>query len=941
MFGAAQADGLPGAWDNATVKTTTPPLLRAPASVTPNVAPPANPPSNQAASQLSERQSSDFPDIIVEVYLRRTQKLSGGMMAYALGADDMLLPLQDLMILLEFAINETPGGAAGWFMAEDRTFSLDLQAGEVRADGRQFKLAPQDARRIDNQLYVSSRALSQWLPLDFAADPRNLTLQINPRERTPMEDRKARGGDKRYGSVQQFRSELPKVETPYAAAQVPAVEADLTTGASNRRNSLAFAGGTVRAYGDFLFMNGEAFVTGTDRAVVDARMVLGRINPDGGLLGPLNATQYKFGDVSSTSLPLVSGGLSGRGVSVSSRPLAYLAEFDRITVEDSIPVNHEVELYRNGILMSSSGPVSSGRFKFDNVPLLRGANEIRLEYYGPQGQRRTDVKQYFVGNSQVPVGAFNYDVSLHDVGRSVFGFTNWVRDNRLYENTGIGGAARFDYGLTRNMSVTAGVASTPLPLKGGGKDYRTYGTLGARTLIGNFSVGLDGAVDDQKGAAFGLSAQTDLKGWSLSGRHEQFRNHFASDTSLGTSAATHNYAYRTSNSGLRLDTTFANLTPGAYYNLGMIGNYTTFDRMAASWRVGATTGASVGRFSLSNDLYYGGAMIQGNRGVFGSVRANLRLFDGINLRASTDYDLRSQAELQGFSFGLTAPLPFETTVGLGYSRRYDAYRVQDQQHNENYFATLRRNFGVAEVGLMASYNRNDQSQIDQHDLKNEYRAGITVSFSTFTDPSRGTTVSSERIARQGAIRPLAFQDLNQDGVRQGGEPLVDGARVLHAGQREPHYTGANGAPVPVGAGVWTDVGLDRTGLPDAALAPGSRGVAVLPRPGVVAVVPLPVVAKGGVEGHVELRVAGNVRPLPNAKIQIVRQLAAGGEKVIADVNTEFDGSFALADVPVGTYILRIEPEQARQIGAKAPVERFVTVDAATGVLDGITLILDR
>ncbi len=471
-------------------------------------------------------------ETIVEVYMRRTQQLSGGIVAHIHG-DDMLVPLQELMVLLEFAIEETPGGAAGWFISEDRRFVLDFKGGEVQAAGKRYRLKPTDAKRIDNQLFVSAKAMSEWLPLNFHANMRALQLQINPREKMPMEERAARAKGSKFGSIHQFRSELPKQETPYALAQIPALEVDLATGFSNARNSSFYSGGTVRGFGDFL-----------------------------------------------------------------------------------------------------------------------------------------------------------------------------------------------------------------------------------------------------------------------------------------------------------------------------------------------------------------------------------------------------------------------------YAQRFDTYRVQ--QNSENYFATLRRKFGWAEVGMIASYNKYDQlsrfDQFDQVSLKDEYRVAMTVSFSTFTDPATlGTLVTSDRIARQGAIRPVAFHDTNQNGVRDPGEPLVENARVLHTGQRDPYYTGDARQPpaVGVGAGGWTDVAVDRTGLPDATLSPANRGRAVLPRPGVVSDVELPVVAKAGIEGRVDLRLGKDLRGLPNVKVQVVRRAAQAAEVVVAEVNTEFDGAFSLADVPVGDYFVRIEPDQARQIGAKGAVEQPITLTAETGVLEGVALKLSR
>jgi hypothetical protein len=880
-------------------------------------------------------------EVILDVYLRRQSKLSGGIVAYVEG-DDLLVPLDELMILLEFAIKSTPTGATGWFVAESRRFELDVQAGTVLADGQRYDVPKGSAKRIDGELYVSARGLTQWLPLNLQASLRAMTLNISPREQTPMEAR-AQRDKKKFGSIHQFRSQLPKQATPYALAQIPSMEFDGAIGTSTRDEGNVPTSGSLRLFGDFLFMNGELFVTGNDGGVSDARVRLGRVDPDGGLLGPLNATEFALGDVSAPAVPLVSSGLAGRGVTVTSRPQSYIAEFDRITIEDSVPVGYEVELYRNNILMASSGPSSTGRFRFDDVSLLRGSNEIRLEFYGPQGQRRTDVKQYFVGNSQLPVGKLNYDLSLSEQGESVFGFTNWVRDRQEFTDSAFGGVARVDYGLTRNMSVSAGLVGAPivdLDRKAFTEDYRVYGTLGARTMVGDISLGTDLAVEDQGGVAAGVNAQTALGGWNFSGRHEQYLNEFQSTASYERNRDLGRYAYRTSQSSLRADTGGAWL-PSMYFNFGLSGDYSTFEDDVESWSAGVSTGVSAWSVALSNDLRYGGSL--SDQGFYGSALASVRLTDGVSFRASADYDLRDDTDLTGFGVGLSALMPYDVTLALAYSQRYD--RFSDFGNEESYSASLKRTFDMVDLGLVVSYNQYDDDTTVKDAREDDMRVSLTASFDTFTDPATlRTRMSSEAIARQGAIRPRAFADTNKNGMRDPGEPLIDKAKVAFAAQRNPHYTDGQeqGALMgPVGAGGWTDVALDPTGIPDASLSPGSVGTAVLPRPGVVAQVDLPVVAKAGLEGRAILRTGMAERPLPNVTVQVVSMVGQDAGTVVVEVTTEYDGAFALASIPVGDYVVRIEPEQARQIGAERPVEQQISLTPETGVLENLMLELTR
>jgi len=83
-------------------------------------------------------------------------------------------------------------------------------------------------------------------------------------------------------------------------------------------------------------------------------------------------------------------------------------EFDRITLDGDLPIGWEVELYRNEVLLDFRVDQISGRYSFQNVPLLFGNNILRLAFYGPQGQVREELKQIRVGPEQIKPGEHRY-----------------------------------------------------------------------------------------------------------------------------------------------------------------------------------------------------------------------------------------------------------------------------------------------------------------------------------------------------------------------------------------------------------------------------------------------------------------------------------------------------------------------------------------------------
>ena len=115
-----------------------------------------------------------------------------------------------------------------------------------------------------------------------------------------------------------------------------------------------------------------------------------RSDPDGGLLGPLKATHFGFGDVEGFDSRLTGSAASGRGAVITNRPLTAQAAFDRTRFEGDLPSrlgSRNLPQRRAARLRQVRLPASAMCLTTFSFSTARTGSQIVL--YGPQGQIRT------------------------------------------------------------------------------------------------------------------------------------------------------------------------------------------------------------------------------------------------------------------------------------------------------------------------------------------------------------------------------------------------------------------------------------------------------------------------------------------------------------------------------------------------------------------------
>ena len=835
--------------------------------------------------------------LIFELRLDRVA-LNDSFSAFAAGGR-VVLPLAEFCRELDLAIQVDParGVAEGFIIAENRKFRLDVKAGTYTVQGttRSFDPAMVDQRSDD--LYLDTRLLAQCLPLDIAVDTRAAAITVTPREPLPLQLRWAREGEGGLLRQEGGRPSYPPMADPYRLFEFPAVDASLGLVASGSGDSRTLSGqGSLVAAGDLLYMSTTSYALMQDPGgLTDYHLTMGRRDPHGGLLGPLRATEFGFGEVLDPGLNLMASPSNGTGALFSNHPLQTGNAFDRHSFQGDLPPGWQVELYQNNSLIHFQNSRPDGLYQFLNVPLFFGPNDFRLVFYGPQGQRRVEAVRFDVSESQVPAGTFYYHlVSLQP--RGLPGRRDQVQAS---------------YGLTGQLTALAG--SSRLTLADG--IGHTYSEAGLQGFWKPLSASLTAGGDDRGGSVGELALRTRLGPVSLVGKQTELAHGFTSEvfqsafgsildrTTLETSAALPS-----------LERPWFTLDLGGYRDrLEAGGEASTLNTRLST---------ALGRLFLSNQTTstaaHGVAQAQSVPGT-GSFLAS-RVFPGFSLRAQAGYTIGPARRLDSLGLDLDtswAPFTVQGSVTRNVANRDTTLQV-----------AVDKSQGAYGLGLQLGYST--QSRLT---------AGFTLRFGLSRDPvEHHYYARAQGMANFGAVSAQAFLDSNGNGVRDPGEKPQPDLGFLVGGNKHPRLTDNGGVVFLDGLtpDVDTSVAVAPSTLEDPLMRPERSGVRLTARPGHVARLAVPIVVFGEINGTGYQLKSGQKLPLAGLRLE----LRDGGGRVVKSLLTAFDGFYTFSDLPPGSYQLSVAEAAAGRLGAAPPPVRTLTLAPEGSILDGVDFILD-
>ncbi|NRD89987.1 hypothetical protein C8024_11755 [Sphingopyxis sp. BSNA05] len=228
--------------------------------------------------------------------------------------------LADIIIAMDIPLrlDKKSRRATGWIFSESQTLTIDRDSATVQKVNAGKKLLPDQIHDVPEGWCVDVKSLSDWFAVDFVPDLSNALLTVESETKLPFQralERKEQAAKIRPRKAFDLSS-LPQSSESYKFWRTPSVDAVVSGGGlsdkrSGQKVDLQYE---LYASGEVGKASFDARLSSDNDGVPESLRVRAyRTDPRGELLGPLQATHFALGDVSTFSTPLVSQSVAGRG----------------------------------------------------------------------------------------------------------------------------------------------------------------------------------------------------------------------------------------------------------------------------------------------------------------------------------------------------------------------------------------------------------------------------------------------------------------------------------------------------------------------------------------------------------------------------------------------------------------------------------------------------
>ncbi len=892
---------------------------------------------------------AEFPLTVVQrpfeqeipVPLQFRQFFLGDLLAFDDGTS-VFVPLKLVTDALQFAIEVDliQGRAQGFFINENNTFFLDLRSRMVLVNGVASAASANQAELQFDDIFVDSRLFGQWFGVDLVFDRLSQVLLVEPQEGVvlPLEARLELEALRNQGGGSELRERFDLQPVPYRLIAPPSLDFSSsfshTNGANqelagNVQNSASYS---AQLTGDLLFMNGQLSIQGGEGDLLsDARFKLERKDNDRRLfsgveyVGPLRLSEFAIGDVFTPQVPFIAGQREGQGIAISSFPLNSPTDFDLQTFRGELPFGWEVELFRNDTFLDFRTSDPAGRYEFIDVSLGFGQNDFRFEFFGPQGQRRTETISVPVGPGALKPGEEFFRAGLVQENTRVLPFIQDGDDRRMRYSI------NYERGITREISLVMNGSSLSL-----GDDGRhSYFGAGIRTSLGNLTVlpdtflRLDWVKDLNSGMGGIIGLQSTVRGIDITAQHESYHS-FDSEATGGIST-TSRVEKRTSLRGDGVLPLFGSLP-----DIGFIisANETRIESGLINTSYNLRLSSTVKDIGLTNQVGWAlqrGVVTNPETRIDGEFTARTNLDNGrfiaatpltdVRVRATLDYDIQPEKQLTGFAVSTEGLLPH------GVAARLDITRNLGSSTSTNIAPSLSKNFERFSLGLSGNFANSG-----------DFSLGASLSLGAFREPRSGRIITEPvSVGGRGVVSIRAFIDVNGNGVYDAGEVPLPGIKFRDA-EFEDVETDERGLALASNLTAFSRnvVEIDRRSIGDPFIQPKTFGVEILPRPGVVVEIDFPFQMIGEVDGFILLREGGVLRPVADLALQLRNE--AGD--VVKEIRSTFDGFYLFTDVFPGKYTVEIPLEALRGQSFGPPTPLSIEITGEGEILSGVDIVLN-
>ncbi|MFC4699874.1 hypothetical protein ACFO4O_06880 [Glaciecola siphonariae] len=860
-----------------------------------------------------------------------------GEVIVVVGDSDVTLGLSELLQVLDFPITALQTYQyEGWYISEDNKFSLlSLDDGLiVSVSDREFLIPNGNYDFIFNDLYVGLQDVNAWFELGASIDYEELSLTLDPKQKLPIQLALAR----KNKSIINNNTNTSEVVRPFLnrgyelfSPQVFDIQAGLTATEDEVNGSYSVLGAR-----EIAFHNVNFFAAGNNEVPLSiARLNISKRSQENNLLGFMKASSYEFGDVT----PVRVGSLDNRrqtaGIAISNEKAGSSINNEVTDFAGEILPDWDVELYRNGVLIEQLVSVQSGRYEFNNIPLLFGENAFEIVSYGPQGQvKRETITRYLTRESLASQG-FTYGISINkddsvlikdESFPSALPNTYSVSGNYAY-NLAPGTKVNFghvnQFGDDSDWLVNVGLSSVLFDRLILNTSYTRDGDdaqivdAQLRTSYFNQAVSLrasrtttpvENGLDDTNDNLVSLSVSGPI--WRQGG----FRLTHLSELESRTRDSSKELILK-NNLGLSLSRLYV-YNQLEYRQVDFDNDAPSREQVFGSFGLqGGFWGLFARAFINYSDL------IETQLPILPVDDAGI----GSPLIAPDDPQLETKEEWGIVSYGGEVSYSFSPSLRARVSALESLV-----DSSSRYRLDLDWRHDWWNVSANASYSELFGTTFG---LFGRFSFGGTPEYGEFVGSNRG-------LSHTGSLLIRAFIDTNGNYTFDEGETLVEGLKFLSKHSASTGVTSKNGVAelLNLQAFKTTDIEIDASSISDPFIVPALMGISVTPRAAFVDMIDFPLLNSGEIDGVVYIS-DSNQQKSPAAYINL--DLFDKDHQLVESTRTEFDGFYLFDGIKPGKYYIKPSMQDATSNGLIESAPKWLNLEHAGSFISNEDIILEQ
>jgi len=787
--------------------------------------------------------------------------------------------IEDLFRTLKIPCRFSSDGNSitGFIINESRTYTIDLTTEQIKTGTKTIKLK-NGLIKEQGVYYLESSLFLDAFGITLTFNYRTLSMILKSGFELPVVT--LARTEKMRKNMSKVKGEIP-VDTIIQRGYHFFKAGTLDWSASSTQswnlktfNQVGMAIGT-----EFLFGEADVSVNLYDQQkfnINQLNYIWRWIDNDKGIIKQALAGKLSTSSISFIGAPVI-------GASVRNTPTTVRKATGYYNINEKTEPNWTVELYINNVLVDYTTADASGIYVF-KVPIVYGYTTLKLKFYGPLGEERTEERILNVPYTIMSKNEFEYGLTGGLVQDSTF--------KRRY------GKADFNYGVSRFMTIGGGVeylSSIP------NAPYIPF----ARMTLQPFSRLTIYAEYDHGVRASGLLNYYITKDALLEIDYTKYvEGQLATSfNALEERKVKLSFPLKIKRVSGYAKLDYSQLVYKALnYNQASLAVSTYYDRLSASSSTqGTWTNPQAAYLSTNLSLSY-------------------RLNKGLTLRPSAQYIL-SENRLMSYEMTIEKYIP-KGNFSL-------AYRRDLSSNNHTLTFSFKYDFRFAKTNFATTYSSGQM-----------YMSESAQGSLAFGSGKSNIHTSNNSSIGKGGISFYPFLDMNENGIFDAGEPMVklNSLRISGGSARFSKKDSIIRVP-DLNAFTYYTVEFNNNELNNIAWRFKQNTYRILIDPNQFKRVDIPVQSLGEVSGMVYMNTKNTLKGIGRILVKLYKKES---KTVVAETLTESDGYIYFLGIEPGEYIARIDSEQLKILNMESlPTQLPVTIKRSMDgdIVDGIKFVM--